>query len=542
MTIDDSISNDNGPVPGSCIIPDLDSGCDLIINSSNTDNNVKNLAQQLKACIQSKENNGITLIVTNPSKLSVLSETVESLGLPAVELPQDTEATSAIFYGSVESGYSFFENGMSNAKSIARIIFDVVKPEDVDLIRMILSHSSKRTKRTQLVLFTSGNSEATINEISQGFFQLSTIGNAKHYFCETGLEVLDKLNALVDFIESEGFPKTLVFCNMPSDTDLVEAMLRKKGIAARKLIGNVHPQKIAQSMSLISSKSLTAVIATDIAARNLDSGEFDLVINYSVHSDPEIYIDRTATASGCLKKVISLVGPLDRTNFHYLKKVVENNIEKIDLPEKKNSFQSRLNLLIANAEKNAANISDSAKEIASLIFAHTEKESLLYYLVNSYLNYGIQGELDSLLNSYQEDDRQSGSRFRRGRGDRRQGRDDFEEKLERASRSVNATTLIRTTRVYLGKGKENGLKEEKILSFIKENLPDVTCERMSLRHSYSFLDFEEKSSASFIDAVKEQKPFGDIVIEKAITINHRKDKDEKGREAAEEIGSEIVPA
>lgn len=374
--------------------------------------------------------------------------------------------------------------------------------------------------------FTSKNHPMTNNTSNN----TTSNNTTAHQYYESSLDILDKINALASIIESEGFPKTLVYCNLPSDTDLVEAALRKRGIAARKLIGNVPQYKINQSLALINSGVLIALVVTDIAARNIDLSEFELLVSYSIHSDPDVYTLRTmAKGASSAKKSISLVSPLDRTHFHYLKKVVDFEIEKIELNPTAESTSSRLALIEKSAAKNSAeNISDSIKSLSASLLQSPNKETLVEYLLHSYLSYGFSSELEETINNFRgqeedsEDNRYESSRSRGRRTDEHSHRHNSREAREGSEGSANLPVARKTIRIYLGKGQEQGLNNNNIVTFLLAKDGSLTCQRLNVRNNYTFIDLDEDKADKVIEVLSEKdSPYCGATINKAVTITSR---------------------
>jgi superfamily II DNA/RNA helicase len=179
----------------------------------------------------------------------------------------------------------------------------------------------------------------------------------KHSYYEVGTDVLSKPNALCDILEVDGCPPTTIFCNTPSDADLVEVVLKKRGIAALKLIGHVPPMRTARALKQVKSGEIACLVVTDVSGQSLDVEELEMVVNYSLPSDPEVYIHRCGHSrpGAKLARVVSLIAALDIANLHYLRKIVEFQIDKVELPSKEQLSTSKL-----------ANIRKQAIELASV--------------------------------------------------------------------------------------------------------------------------------------------------------------------------------
>jgi ATP-dependent RNA helicase DeaD len=166
----------------------------------------------------------------------------------------------------------------------------------------------------------------------------------EHFYCEVGGDLMAKPSVLCDIIETQRPLSTIIFCNTKSDTQLVEALLRRRGFDARRINSDLTQSARNKIMQKIKSKDLQFLVATDIAARGIDIEEIELVINYTIHEQPEIYIHRTGRTgrAGHRGRAISLIGPRDIGAFHFLTKVVEFPFKKLPIPTDEEVCNARL--------------------------------------------------------------------------------------------------------------------------------------------------------------------------------------------------------
>lgn len=387
----------------------------------------------------------------------------------------------------------------------------------------------------------------------------------EHIYYETEGDLLSKPNTLGDIVELEADSSFLIFCNSPSDADFVEVILRKRGVNAHKLIGNAPTFRVNKAMQDIRSGEARALVVTDIAARSFEVELFNIVLNYSVPTDPEVYLHRIGNAgkSGSIRKVMSLVAPLDLANFHYVQKFVDFQFEARKTP----SATEISGLQIKKMEKAAmqANASSDPKVAAMLpqIMASEQRDAIIAHLLQlSLTRPAAQGARDGREDrrgggygqderrgggdrgGYHEEregregreggrDRGDGRRQRRGgrdrdgddsgdnfgrRGDRgeRGDRGDRGDRGERGDRDFSrGAPPPKLCRFYIGRGASQGFSEQELRSALSgnESIPADAVKRLNVRENYSFADVPEEfekpvtEALSAFEASKEKKLF-----------------------------------
>ncbi len=85
---------------------------------------------------------------------------------------------------------------------------------------------------------------------------------------------------------------TLVFCNTKKETQEVAESLAALGFSVLALHGDLEQKDRERVLVQFSNKSVSILVATDVAARGLDIDALDAVINYHVANDLEVHIHR----------------------------------------------------------------------------------------------------------------------------------------------------------------------------------------------------------------------------------------------------------
>lgn len=84
----------------------------------------------------------------------------------------------------------------------------------------------------------------------------------------------------------------LVFCNTRRETQEVADALDAHGFDVLALHGELEQRDRDQTLIRFANKSISILVATDVAARGLDVDALDAVINYEIARDTEVHIHR----------------------------------------------------------------------------------------------------------------------------------------------------------------------------------------------------------------------------------------------------------
>ncbi|MCB0310510.1 MAG: DEAD/DEAH box helicase [Bdellovibrionales bacterium] len=351
--------------------------------------------------------------------------------------------------------------------------------------------------------------------------------NIQHCYFEVDAELLAKPNALCDLIQMENGPATIIFCNSPSDADFVDIMLKKRGLKSKKLIGHIPAAKVASALDEIDKGEKPVLVMTDVSAEALNGAGFDFIINYSVPPDPDTYQARIEQA--CAKstncKVVCLVGSLDFSNFHYLKKIIEAEFKLIEPPSPEELAKVQLKALANEASSAKLSADNRLDQLAGLLvdsdaLSMEERLSVVRYLL----------ERATQQNSNQQrsadDEREEGRGRGRGRdqeGGRRNGRgnnrrndeefyddedgfegaySDSDKPRERKPRPI----VDRDIRIYIGHGRTHDFSGDEMSELLQSALEgseipfDKTLiKRFTSRELYSFVDVPEKASETILN-------------------------------------------
>ncbi len=121
----------------------------------------------------------------------------------------------------------------------------------------------------------------------------------------------DKRHLLAHLITAERWEQVLVFTRTKHGANRLTQHLQSSGIAAAAIHGNKSQSARVRALADFKESRITALVATEVAARGLDIKELPQVVNFELPNVPEDYIHRigrTARA-GATGRAVSLVSP-----------------------------------------------------------------------------------------------------------------------------------------------------------------------------------------------------------------------------------------
>lgn len=124
----------------------------------------------------------------------------------------------------------------------------------------------------------------------------------------------DKAALLQQVLASYKPKSALIFCNTKDETEDIADLLHKQGYDVQSLNGNLDQRARNEALLMFANGSVPVLVATDVASRGIDVKEIDLVVNYDIPHNPDIYthrIGRTGRA-GSSGVAVSIFRPEQR--------------------------------------------------------------------------------------------------------------------------------------------------------------------------------------------------------------------------------------
>ncbi|OBT09461.1 ATP-dependent RNA helicase DbpA [Vibrio sp. UCD-FRSSP16_10] len=101
-----------------------------------------------------------------------------------------------------------------------------------------------------------------------------------------------RLEALETLLLAHQPESAVIFCNTKREVQVVADELHHKGFSVIDLHGDLEQRERNQTLVQFANKSISILVATDVAARGLDVENLDAVINYELSRDPEVHVHR----------------------------------------------------------------------------------------------------------------------------------------------------------------------------------------------------------------------------------------------------------
>lgn len=161
---------------------------------------------------------------------------------------------------------------------------------------------------------------ADISSIRQAFYRV-----------EQNKQRLTALRLLLLKLRPES---ALVFCNTRLECGEVAEGLREEGFSAIALHGDLQQRERDEALTRFANRSVSLLVATDVAARGLDIDDLDAVFNFHVARDPETHVHRVGRTGRAGKKGLACTIYSDREQHRIdrLAEYLERDIRPEALP------------------------------------------------------------------------------------------------------------------------------------------------------------------------------------------------------------------
>ena len=128
---------------------------------------------------------------------------------------------------------------------------------------------------------------------------------------------------------------SLVFCNTKKECQEVADALTERGFSALAIHGDLEQRERDQGLARFANKSVSILVATDVAARGIDIKELTAVINYELSRDPKVHIHRIGRTgrAGEQGLALSLVTAADSRRTMAIEEILGENVTRAELED-----------------------------------------------------------------------------------------------------------------------------------------------------------------------------------------------------------------
>ena len=169
----------------------------------------------------------------------------------------------------------------------------------------------------------------TVDKITQGYFLVKDE---------------DKTSLLKRILDLENPKSAMIFANTKADVDRITAALQEDKYLADALHGDLKQSQRNYVMTRFRNKQLKLLIATDVAARGLDVSDVELIVNYDLPNEDEVYVHRIGRTgrAGKKGKAYSFVTPRKRRMIEILEKFTKAPIPFMEIPDEDAIYEHRI--------------------------------------------------------------------------------------------------------------------------------------------------------------------------------------------------------
>lgn len=315
----------------------------------------------------------------------------------------------------------------------------------------------------------------------------------------------DKLAALTRLLEMEETSRVIIFMRTRAATDTLANELSARGFPAEALNGDLSQEARERVLNRFRQGTLTALVATDVAARGLDIEDVSHIFNYDLPLDPELYVHRIGRTGRAGKTgiAISLLPPQEQRRLRRIEAYARQKMTPAALPTVAEIQAHREGQLLQQmqvwlqrgrcrrereiaAELSAAGFDPLDVAAAALKLARAEEKQRPIPPVSE-----VQFEQPT---SSREWNGRHGRGERGVRGERRLYGETRGKGSARESHEANMVRLI------LGRGKAHGLRPNDVVGMIAYHagIPGHTIGKISIQEQQTLVDVPQQFVAQVL--------------------------------------------
>ena len=163
-------------------------------------------------------------------------------------------------------------------------LFSATMPEEI--LQIIKKYMSPKAVKIEV------NKNALVN------------ANITHQYIKTSIK--EKVNVIVDYLESHQSERGIIFCRTKRGTQNLTQLLKEEGFSVDALEGDMQQKERDKVMRAFKNKSLQVLISTDVSARGIDVSNLAFVIHHQLPEQLDYYTHRSGRTARAGKRGFSV--------------------------------------------------------------------------------------------------------------------------------------------------------------------------------------------------------------------------------------------
>ena len=174
------------------------------------------------------------------------------------------------------------------------------------------------------------------------------------------LDKRDKFKTLTNLLYTKTPESAIVFCNTKDEVRSIAGLLKREGIIACEIHGDMEQAARIEVMKQFKNKEYKVMVATDLAARGIHIDHIELVINYEVPMEQDSYVHRIGRTGRAGKEgdAVTLVAPFEEKYLRGVEEYIERKIPLGQMPSEdvarvcKSKFKEAQRKMLAERKNN----------------------------------------------------------------------------------------------------------------------------------------------------------------------------------------------
>ena len=306
----------------------------------------------------------------------------------------------------------------------------------------------------------------------------------------------DKFEWLCRVIEVEFDFYGIIFCRTKIDVDDIASKLMWRGYKVEWIHGDIEQAWREKTLTRFKNKTISILVATDVAARWIDVNNLTHVVNYSLPDNAEIYthrIWRTGRA-GNKWEALSFVSWRDSRMLMFIERLIKQKLEIWKLPNVTQVIEFKKKRLIDNTrEFIESKVWDNYDDLSKKLLELWEPEKVLSAILHEAYNNQFNETHYTIL---------------------RQNNDNFRDSRDsRSSRNIWVPEWEK--RLFVAKWKLDNLNPWSLIQFIEREIWTKLWNiwNIEVLREFSFINVESEDASTILSFFKEKDSRKPLIVE-----------------------------